>query len=520
MPTPATPLLASPLLASPLLASRLMATRLMRSASAVAALGGSVADIAILDDASVIAGLGLVREHRLALQAYELALSAQVARRSDHTLGYDGLARRNGSATPAVFIQSLTGSSIEDATRLARLGQTMVDAEDTAETPRAPVARAALDGGISVAAADAIRKGLGDPDAAVTAAQIAVAAQELIARASVMTPEALLKAARRARNDLDLDAIERGEKHRASIRYARVWRKDGMCGGSWALPDEDGGLEVYNTFKLLVAKKTGGPRFADVTRETPLAGVQSDPAPDDAGENAALDPATVLEDERSLDQVMADGFAQIFHNGITADPTVVPGAGRAAVRVIVPQQVLEQCDSCCNPDTAPIGSAATGSAILEESLSAITLAKLGEYLCEGGTVTIGFDHHGNPLDVGREQRLYTRAQRTALGVRDGGCRFPGCDKPPSWCEAHHIHYWARDQGPTTIDNGILLCRYHHMLMHHNGWEIIRDTGQIDGHGSYWLKPPTSHDPNRQLIAMPTKNPLIAALQHTHNANAA
>jgi len=515
MPTPATPLLASPLQAS-----RLMATRLMRSASAVAALGGSVADIAILDDASVIAGLGLVREHRLALQAYELALSAQVARRSDHTLGYDGLARWNGSATPAVFIQSLPGSSIEDATRLARLGQTMVDAEDTAETPRAPVARAALDGGISVAAADAIRKGLGDPDAAVTAAQIAVAAQELIARASVMTPEALLKAARRARNDLDLDAIERGEKHRASIRYARVWRKDGMCGGSWALPDEDGGLEVYNTFKLLVAKKTGGPRFADVTRETPLAGVQSDPAPDDAGENAALDPATVLEDERSLDQVMADGFAQIFHNGITADPTVVPGAGRAAVRVIVPQQVLEQCDSCCNPDTAPIGSAATGSAILEESLSAITLAKLGEYLCEGGTVTIGFDHHGNPLDVGREQRLYTRAQRTALGVRDGGCRFPGCDKPPSWCEAHHIHYWARDQGPTTIDNGILLCRYHHMLMHHNGWEIIRDTGQIDGHGSYWLKPPTSHDPNRQLIEMPTKNPLIAALQHTHNANAA
>jgi hypothetical protein len=89
-------------------------------------------------------------------------------------------------------------------------------------------------------------------------------------------------------------------------------------------------------------------------------------------------------------------------------------------------------------------------------LSAITLTKLGEYLCEGGTVTVGFDHNGHPLDIGREQRLYTRAQRTALGVRDGGCRFPGCEKPPSWTETHHILFWARDKGPTDIANGMPL----------------------------------------------------------------
>jgi Domain of unknown function (DUF222) len=512
-----------------------LASSLMQSASAVAALGDSVDDIAILDDASVVAGLGLVRDHRLALQAYELALSAQVARRSDHTLGYAGLARKNGSATPAVFIQSMTGSSIEDATRLARLGQSMVDAQDAAagspeSPPAAPVVEAVIAGGISVAAADAIRKGLGTPDAAVTAAQLAAAAEELIARAGAgtggLTPEQLLKAARRARNDLDLEAIERGEKQRAAIRYARVWRKDGMCGGSWALPNEDGGLEIYTTFKLLAAKKTGGPRFADASKD--------DTPKDTAPTTESTAPEIVVEDERPLDHVLADGFAQIFHNGLTADPTIVPGAGRAAVRVIVPVETLTnrvaggtdangpECNGaqsdgteCDCPDVAP-----TGSAILEESLSAITLAKLDEYLCEGGTVTVGFDHNGHPLDVGREQRLYTRAQRTALGVRDGGCRFPGCEKPPSWTETHHILFWARDKGPTDIANGILLCRYHHMLMHQPGWEIIRDTGQIDGNGGYWLKPPANRDPQRRLIEMPSKNPLIAAMKHAHQTEQA
>ena len=69
-----------------------------------------------------------------------------------------------------------------------------------------------MSGGISVDAADAIRKGLGVPHAAVTAGQLADLAKELIAGAEGMTPEGLLMAARQARNDLDLDAIERGEK--------------------------------------------------------------------------------------------------------------------------------------------------------------------------------------------------------------------------------------------------------------------------------------------------------------------
>jgi Domain of unknown function (DUF222) len=359
---------------------------------------------------------------------------------------------------------------------------------------------AAVSGGISVDAADAIRRGLGTPDASVTAEQLAGMASELIARAGVMTPEALLKAARQARNNLDLDAIERGEKQHAMLRYVRTWKRDGMSGGSWALPDEDGGIEIGNALKLMVANKTGGPRFADVTKESSPTADTLDPQ---------TSPESALEDERTPEHIMADGFAQVFHAGLTTNPSVVPGAGRAPVRVIVPGTVLG--DRIANgPDVAP-----TGSAILEESMSAISLGKLQEYLCEGGTIAVTVNEHGDPLDVGREQRLFTKAQRTALGVRDGGCRFPGCEKPPSWTEAHHIHYWGRDNGPTDVANGILPCRYHHMLVHNKGWEIIRDTVQTGDAGRYWLKPPREQDPQQHLIEMPSKNPLITAMKHTH-----
>lgn len=112
-----------------------------------------------------------------------------------------------------------------------------------------------------------------------------------------------------------------------------------------------------------------------------------------------------------------------------------------------------------------------------------------------------FDSRGQAVDMGREQRLFTRAQRVALAARDGGCRIPGCDRPPSWCEAHHIVEWSRG-GRTDLRDGILLCRHHHLLVHDNGWRIERD------HDRYHLIPPAREDPLRRRIAMPTKNPLI------------
>src|SRR4029077_8746214 len=59
------------------------------------------------------------------------------------------------------------------------------------------------------------------------------------------------------------------------------------------------------------------------------------------------------------------------------------------------------------------------------------------------------------------------AMRRAVVLRDGHCRLPGCDRPPAWCDAHHVLHWA-DGGRTDLCNLILLCRRHHRMLHERG----------------------------------------------------
>ena len=72
------------------------------------------------------------------------------------------------------------------------------------------------------------------------------------------------------------------------------------------------------------------------------------------------------------------------------------------------------------------------------------------------------------LDVGRRTRTIPPALRRALEVRDRGCRFPGCGL--RFTDGHHVKHWA-DGGETTLDNLILLCRFHHRLVHEGGWRV-------------------------------------------------
>jgi hypothetical protein len=82
-----------------------------------------------------------------------------------------------------------------------------------------------------------------------------------------------------------------------------------------------------------------------------------------------------------------------------------------------------------------------------------------------------------PLEVGRATRVVSAAQRAALVVRDRGCAFPGCDRPPGWCEAHHLVHWLHG-GPTDLPNLALVCRAHHRAVHEGGWQLTRGP---DGH---------------------------------------
>jgi hypothetical protein len=83
--------------------------------------------------------------------------------------------------------------------------------------------------------------------------------------------------------------------------------------------------------------------------------------------------------------------------------------------------------------------------------------------------------------------------RRALIARDQGCAFPGCGRPPRWCQAHHIQFWA-DGGPTTLHNLVLLCGHDHHRIHHDGWQV--DPGP-DGHPQF--HPPPWIDPTRTPI---------------------
>ena len=69
-----------------------------------------------------------------------------------------------------------------------------------------------------------------------------------------------------------------------------------------------------------------------------------------------------------------------------------------------------------------------------------------------------------PVDVGRRTPVVPASMRRAVVVRDRQCRFPGCDRPQSWCDAHHVVHWA-DGGSTSLSNLILLCRRHHRMVH-------------------------------------------------------
>jgi hypothetical protein len=112
---------------------------------------------------------------------------------------------------------------------------------------------------------------------------------------------------------------------------------------------------------------------------------------------------------------------------------------------------------------------------------ALSPTQVAEQLCDATISRIILGPDGLPLAVGRAERYATPAQRRALTVRDGGCRFPGCDRKPSWTIAHHVvpwdpHHEHEPGGNTDLDNLVLLCRHHHRIIHTPGW-----TTTLDGH---------------------------------------
>ncbi|GEN80749.1 HNH endonuclease signature motif containing protein [Actinotalea fermentans] len=97
--------------------------------------------------------------------------------------------------------------------------------------------------------------------------------------------------------------------------------------------------------------------------------------------------------------------------------------------------------------------------------------------CDSEIARVVFGPTGELLDVGRSQRTFTGAQRHAVVARDRTCAYPDCDRPPQLGEVHHVAWWVRDSGPTAVKNGVLLCWYHHDVVHRENLAITRRRGR-------------------------------------------
>ena len=99
-----------------------------------------------------------------------------------------------------------------------------------------------------------------------------------------------------------------------------------------------------------------------------------------------------------------------------------------------------------------------------DQLGPVSPGTLARISCDGLFERVVLDAKGAVLGLGLAVRLATPAQRRAIAARDQGCIVPGCDRPPGWCEAHHIQWYSRG-GPTEVDNLGLFCTADHSRAH-------------------------------------------------------
>lgn len=100
----------------------------------------------------------------------------------------------------------------------------------------------------------------------------------------------------------------------------------------------------------------------------------------------------------------------------------------------------------------------------------VSAGQIRRLACTQQLIPQVFNGRSVPLDQGTAKRLFTKDQRRVLAQRDLGCAFPSCDRPPQWCDGHHVRSWSKG-GRTDLGNGVLLCFFHHHAVHDQGWSV-------------------------------------------------
>ena len=514
-----------------------LADELRQAADRVAGLGDCSAAFDALSENDVLTGQQALAAARRLLDVFAAWMAGTVARRSRPELGPEGLAARRGFASPEAMIQHVNGSSRGEAVKLVASGTLIAEtdaaeraatlaateraADPSLEVPndaglagelsvdelatipwQAAIVHAVASGTLSVDQADALRRGLGDIDSAVSAPILREALTTLVPEITGLNVELVFRRARRLRDHLDEAGIRAREKQaRDDTKFTLFRRHDGMVVLNGLLAPEQGEYWL-SAYDCLTSPRRGGVRFVDKEQAAWAEAIKNDP--------------------RTVHQIAADSFTALLKAGTDADPSKMYGGRYPAVRVMVTHADLEKANldlaGCATTGAgrAGVGNASpkvwepparVGHGFVEGNLSPISLNTVQQFLCNTGQLRMFVNEEGHPLKLGRTQRFFSEAQRVAMSLRDGGCLFPGCDMPASRSEAHHVDHWVRDGGATDIDSGILLCAHCHRRLHHEGWQAIADRGR------FWLQPPATIDPLQSLILLPSKNPLVLEMQH-------
>lgn len=535
--------------------------------AAAANLGASIPTMVSLADDQLLDAQRALAEIRRSVDSCASIVAGEIGERSRRDLGYTGLAQRLGFRTPEALVQHTTGSTAREASTLVRVGTFVHDAlsnpvspdgtpaDEALPGPQEPwlvaVAAAVASGVLSLDAANAIRTGLGVPllvdsagasEVGVSADSLAEAAGVLLGESPTLNADQLLRRARQLRDKLDEAGIALREQAIRDARSVRRVRRSNGLSRYIIDPDLESAAFWDDVYDKLTSPRRGGPRFVD--------------------ESDVKWAEAIATDERTAEQYVHDAVTQLLRIAVASEKTDsrnIIGSRQPAVRVLVTSKSLggarhgaregqhqgnnsghhdaprrgptrqdrdgqasdrqvgdrQPSDRQVKPGVGSRQALAPadhgprldcpGHGRIEGIDIPLTIESVERIACESGFVPIEFDDDGRALNLGREQRLFTTRQRIALAARDGGCRWTDCDRPPSWSEAHHVEHWLRDNGGTDLADGILLCRYHHMLLHNNHWEIYRDA---DG---FWLVPPASVDPDGTPRLLPSKSAALRDL---------
>jgi hypothetical protein len=424
-------------------------------------------------------------------------------------LGNAGLASVEGHLNPESLLRSLTRSSFQDAARRIRVGTVLAESEagagvglgagvtaagaETSDASTAgaetedasfvgagpfdAIASAVLSGDLGVEGADRVIRALAPVADAVEPDLLRQATSTLAVEGATCNTDELGTLARGVRDTLDRLGVADRERH---LREQRALRKSAVIDGLRRVTlvlDPESDVILTGAIEAAMSPRLGGPRFVD---------------------SAEQDRATrMVDDPRSNEQMALDVLVDLVRIGVDRDDGTILGSVKPALRVTIPFADLTRAVDTFgheHPETD------TGVAWLEGSSEPFSAATARRLLCDTGALPIILGGAGEPLDLGRTRRLFSPVQRVALANRDGGCRWPGCDRQPSWCEAHHTNPYSTG-GTTDLTNGVLLCRRHHLLLHNHGWRIEHTPSK-----ELQLIPPASIDPTRKPRPMPTKLP--------------